>query len=128
MNRVAKWEDHQRKEVADWYKELLEKINLSDYTKYKHIQDVVGMSSRTWRYHVENILHLYMYGYLDKVVISSSKGYILTDDKHLIKEFIIRKRHQFKALAYNAYNLEKALSQSLNMTIDEFIGEAIKEV
>ncbi len=124
MNRVAKLEDEQRKELASYYMELIEPLGLDKgYKKSFEICAVLNMCSRDWRTIVENIMHLYMYNYVDKMVLGTPKGYLLTDDKELINKVLKAKEHQFKALAYNCYNLRKSIQHSDNYTIEEFLQD-----
>lgn len=125
MNRIAKMDDKKRKEMAEYYQEMLGQLGLESYTKTSYIRSVLNMNGRTWRKHVENIMHLYMYDYLDKMVIGTNKGYLLTGDTELINRFLKAKEHQFKALAYNCYNLKKALSHKDNYSIDDYINDAL---
>ena len=127
MNRVAKMNEEQRQDIIAFYKEILERLDLSDYKKSRDITSYLGICSREWRKIVENIMHLYMYDYLDKMVIGTHKGYLYTDDKELIDRFLKAKEHQFKSLAYNCYNLKKSVLRKDNYTIDDFINESLHE-
>lgn len=127
MNRVAKMTEDQRENLIAFYKEVLPQLDLDTHKKTKHIISFLNISGREWRKHVENIMHLYMYNYLDKMVIGTNKGYLLTDDTDLIDRFLKAKEHQFKALAYNCYNLKKAVLHKDNYTIDDYIHESLYE-
>ena len=125
MNRVAKMNEEQRQDIIAFYKEILERVDLSTYKKSSEITSFLNIGSREWRKHVENIMHLYMYNYLDKMVIGTPKGYLLTGDTELINRFLKAKEHQFKSLAYNCYNLKKTVLHKDNYTIDDFISESL---
>lgn len=125
MNRIEKMNDEKRKAMAEYYKELLATLGLNTYKKTSYIRSVLNMDGRTWRKHVENIMHLYMYDYLDEMVIGTNKGYLLTGDVELIERFLKAKEHQFKALAYNCYHLKRALEHKDNFTIDDYITNAM---
>lgn len=127
MNRVAKMSEEQRGNLITFYKEVLPQLGLDTHKKSKHITSFLNISGREWRKHVENIMHLYMYDYLDEMVIGTNKGYLLTGDKELIDRFLKAKEHQFKSLAYNCYNLKKSVLRKDNYTIDDFINESLHE-
>lgn len=127
MNRVAKLEDEQRKELASYYMELIDPLGLDKYKKSSEICCTLNMCSREWRKIVEDLMHLYMYNYVDKMIVGTQKGYLLTDDKELINKVLKAKEHQFKALAYNCYNLKKAIQHSDNYTIEEFLQDNLCE-
>lgn len=126
MNRIAKMEEKERNNLVVYYQELLERLDLDDYKTSKEITRLINMNGREWRKHVENIMHLYMYDYLDKMVVGTQKGYLLTNDKDLINKFLKVKEHQFKSLAYNCYNLKKAVLHKDNYTLEEFLTESVK--
>lgn len=125
MNRIIKIEEGQRKELAAYYEELINRIGLDNYKKTREITKHLSFGAREWRKHTENILHLYIDGYMDKLVVGTRKGYIYTDNEELIKDFIDRKEHQFKAMAYNCYHLKKALLHKDNYTINDFMKDAL---
>lgn len=125
MDRVKLMEKEEREEMIDFYKELVELVGLDTYKTTKEIKNITGMNGRLWRTHVENIMHLYMYDLLDKMVVGNRHGYIYTDDKELIDRFLKAKEHQFKSLAYNCYNLRKSLNRKDNLTFDEYLKECL---
>ena len=125
MNRIIKIEEGQRKELAAYYKGLVEQIGLNEYKKSWQISNRLNIGGREWRRHVENIMHLYMDDYMDKMVVGTNKGYIYTNDPELINHFLKVKEHQFKALAYNCYNLRKSLLHKNNYTIDDFLKDSL---
>ena len=125
MNRIIKIEEEERKELAAYYEELIERIDLEDFKKTREITKYLNIGGREWRKHVENIMHLYMDDYMDKMVVGTNKGYIYTNDPELINRFLKAKEHQFKALAYNCYNLRKSLLHKNNYTIDEFLKDSL---
>lgn len=125
MNRIVKIDEEQRKELVAYYEELIERINLEDFKKTREITKHLSFGAREWRKHVENIMHLYMDDYMDKMVVGTNKGYIYTNDHELINRFLKAKEHQFKALAYNCYNLRKSLLHKNNYTIDDYLKDSL---
>lgn len=125
MNRIEKIEDE--KVIAGMigdYQTIIDKLGgLDNYMKAKEITKILGINDRKWRTIVENIMHLYMHNYTSQMIIGTNRGYILTDDTELIKRFLKAKEHQFKALAYNCYNLKKSLLHKNNYTINDFLEE-----
>lgn len=125
MNRIKVMKKEEIEEMIEFYKELVEKIGLDTYKTTKQITNITGMNGRVWRTQVENIMHLYMYDLLDKMVVGNRHGYIYTDDKELINRFLKAKEHQFKSLAYNCYNLKKSLDRKENLTFDEYLKDSL---
>ena len=125
MNRIKNLNEAARKQLAEDYIDLANYVGLDDYKKMKVISHQIYIDDRKWRKIVEDLMHLYMYGYVDKMIVSSPKGYILTNDPELIDKFLKAKEHQFKALAYNCYHLRKALLHKDNYTINDFIEESL---
>lgn len=121
MNRIKNLNEDEIKELKEKYDELLKKIDLSKYKKSRSICRILKINSREWRKKVEDIMHLFTFGYYDKLIISNNKGYILTDDKELIEKYLIAKENQFKSLAYNHYHLKKAIIKKYNFNINDFI-------
>lgn len=122
MNRIESMSIEQRKEAAEFYKNLIDKIDLSSYKKSPEICEVLNISDREWRKHVENIMNLYRYGLLDKLVVGTSKGYIYTNDSDLILAMCKAKEHQFKSMAYNCYRLKKELLPTNNYSFNDFLS------
>ncbi len=127
MNRVAKLEDEARKELASYYMEMISTLGLEEYKKSSEICAALNMNDREWRKIVEDISHLYMYNYVDKMIIGTTKGYLLTDDKELINKVLKAKEHQFKSLAYNCYNLKKAIKHKDNYTMEDYLIDNLCE-
>lgn len=127
MNRIAKIEDEKVIEgMINEYQTIINELGgLDDYMKAKEITKILGINDRRWRTIVENIMHLYMHNYISQMVVGTNKGYILTDDKELIKKFLDAKENQFKALAYNCYNLRKSVSHKDNYTMYDFLKECL---
>ena len=125
MNRVAKIEDEKViEEMIGEYQTIISELGgLDDFMKAREITKILGVSDRSWRKIVEDVMHLYMHNYTSQMIIGTNRGYILTDDTELIKRFIRAKEHQFKALAYNCYNLKKSLLHKNNYTINDFLEE-----
>ena len=125
MNRVAKIEDEKViEEMIGEYQTIISELGgLDDFMKAREITKILGVSDRSWRKMVEDVMHLYMHNYTSQMIIGTNRGYILTDDTELIKRFIRAKEHQFKALAYNCYNLKKSLLHKNNYTINDFLEE-----
>ncbi|EOZ2853503.1 hypothetical protein ACQQ4G_003113 [Listeria monocytogenes] len=124
MNRIERMSQEERLERADFYKELMKLIDLSSYKKTPEICEALGMCERVWRKHVENIMNLYRYGLLDKLVIGTPKGYIYTNDPDLILAMCRAKEKQFKSMAYNCYRLRKELLPLNNYSFNEFLSSA----
>lgn len=125
MNRIKNLNEEERKAKAEDYIDLINCIGLDEHKTIGRITSKINVNDRQWRKIVEDVMHLYMYGYVDKMIVSSPKGYILTNDPELINKFLKAKEHQFKALAYNCYNLRKALLHKDNYTINDFIKESL---
>lgn len=125
MNRIAKIEDEKVIEemIGDYQTIINELGGLDEFMKSKDITKKLGINDRAWRTIVEDVMHLYMHNYTSQMIVGTNKGYILTDDTELIKKFIRAKEHQFKALAYNCYNLKKSLLHKNNYTINDFLEE-----
>lgn len=125
MNRVIKMDEEERLYKATYYNNLVEMIGLDNYKTTKVIKRLLHISDREWRKHVENIMHLYMYKYLDKMVVGTNKGYIYTNDPELIDRFLELKEKQFKSMAYNCYNLKKAQLHKDNYSIEDYIKDSL---
>lgn len=125
MNRIEKIEDEKViGEMIKGYQSIINELGgLDDFMKSKEITKKLGINDRRWRTIVEDIMHLYMHNYITKMIVGTQKGYILTDDTEIIKRFLKAKEHQFKALAYNCYNLKKSLLHKNNYTINDFLEE-----
>lgn len=127
MNRIAKLSNEKRKEMAEYYQEILKPLGLETHKKSSELTKALNINSRMLRKHIENIMHLYMWNYMDKMIIGTTKGYLYTGDTELINKFLKVKEHQFKSLAYNCYNLKKAIQHRYNYTIDEFLNDTLCE-
>lgn len=127
MNRIISKTEEQKKELASTYNMVIEQLGLNEYKKSKEISKELKITDRTWRKHTENIMNLYRLGYMDKVVIGTIKGYIATNDKNIIDNFLKAKNNQFKSMASNYYKLKKALIEKENYSIDDFVEELKKE-
>lgn len=127
MNRIISKTEEQKKELASTYNMVIEQLGLNEYKKSKEISKELKITDRMWRKHTENIMNLYRLGYMDKVVIGTIKGYIATNDKNIIDNFLKAKNNQFKSMASNYYKLKKALIEKENYSIDDFVEELKKE-
>ena len=122
MNRIEAMNTEQRKEAADFYKSLINQVDLSSYKKTPEIIEVLQISDREWRKIVEDVMNLYRYGLLSKLVVGTSKGYIYTNDPDLILAMCKAKEKQFKSMAYNCYRLRKELFPLNNYSFNDFLS------
>lgn len=122
MNRIEVMTNEQKQNMADFYKDLISQIDLNSYKKTPAICDVLKISDREWRKHVENIMNLYRYGFLDKLIVGTSKGYIYTNDSNLILAMCKAKEKQFKSMAYNCYRLKKEILPIDNYSFNDFLA------
>ena len=122
MNRIEAMNTEQRKEAADFYKSLINQVDLSSYKKTPEIIEVLQISDREWRKIVEDVMNLYRYGLLSKLVVGTSKGYIYTNDPDLILAMCKAKEKQFKSMAYNCYRLRKELLPLNNYSFNDFLS------
>lgn len=122
MNRIEALDDSQRLEKAKFYKDLLNQIDLSTYKKTPEICEVLEVSGREWRACVEDIMNLYRYGLISKMVVGTPKGYIYTNDPELILSMCKAKEKQFKSMAYNCYRLRKEVLPLNNYSFNDFLS------
>ena len=122
MNRIEALNDAERDEKAEFYKDLIKQIDLSTYKKTPEICNVLDVTGREWRTYVEDIMNLYRYGLLNKLVVGTPKGYIFTDDPDLILSMCKAKEKQFKSMAYNCYRLRKEVLPLNNYSFKDFLS------
>ena len=122
MNRIEALDSAQRLEKAAFYKDLIEQIDLSTYKKTPEICNVLDVTGREWRTYVEDIMNLYRYGLINKLVVGTPKGYIYTNDPDLILTMCKAKEKQFKSMAYNCYRLRKEVLPLNNYSFKDFMS------
>ena len=122
MNRIEALSDAEKHEKAQFYKDLIKQIDLSTYKKTPEICEVLDVTGREWRACVEDIMNLYRYGFISKLVVGTPKGYIYTDDPDLILSMCKAKEKQFKSMAYNCYRLRKEVLPLNNYSFKEFLS------
>lgn len=118
MNRIEKLTEIKRQRLAESYNYFLDVLNLIEYKKSDEICKELKVTPRMWRYHCENIMNLYRLGYMDRLVIGTTKGYIATNDKSIINKQLKAKERQFKSMAYNYYNLKKTIINDNDYTLE----------
>lgn len=124
MDRIKGLSLEERKVLASEYKLLIDNLDIQNEEKtiFK-INDELGkrgieMDSRKFRKICEDIMHLFIYGELDFLVVGNKKGYKATNDEKDFESFLKKKHHQFIALSANYYQLRKTLETSKNMTFN----------
>ena len=122
MNRIEALSNVEKHEKAQFYKDLIKQIDLSTYKKTPEICNVLDVTGREWRAYVEDIMNLYRYGFISKLVVGTPKGYIYTDDPDLILSMCKAKEKQFKSMAYNCYRLRKEVLPLNNYSFKEFLS------
>ncbi len=122
MNRIEALSNVERHEKAQFYKDLIKQIDLSTYKKTPEICEVLNVTGREWRACVEDIMNLYRYGLISKLVVGTPKGYIFTDDPQLILSMCKAKEKQFKSMAYNCYRLRKEVLPLNNYSFKDFLS------
>ena len=122
MNRIEALTSAEKIEKADFYKDLVKKIDLSTYKKTPEICSLLNITGREWRTYVEDIMNLYRYGFISKLVVGTQKGYIYTDDPELILSMCKARERQFKSMAYNCYRLRKEVLPLNNYSFKDFLS------
>ena len=122
MNRIEALSNVERHEKAQFYKDLIKQIDLSTYKKTPEICNVLDVTGREWRAYVEDIMNLYRYGLINKLIVGTPKGYIFTDDPELILAMCKAKEKQFKSMAYNCYRLRKEVLPLNNYSFKDFLS------
>lgn len=124
MDRIKNMDEQERIELSKYYKGLVESLGLNEnYVKSKEITDRLHITDRVWRKHCENMLFLYNYRYLDKLLVGNQKGYIYTSDSRIIEAFLDAKENEFKSKAYNFYTTTKAIRQRDNLRFEDVLSE-----
>lgn len=124
MNRIAKLNEDERLKFTTIYNTICNYIFTEDrFYKTPEILSKLQeldfeFNDRTWRNVVENIMNLFIYGYLDKMVVGLNNGYKLTNDVEDIRMLLQKKRKQFISLAVNYNELAKAMGKRNNITFD----------
>lgn len=122
MNRFIKLNNDDLKETAEAYKIVIDICELENrYVKSDEIKKELGISPRTFRRTVEDVLHLYTRGLLPKMIVGTAHGYIYTNDVDLIQNEINHRVAQFKSIAYNWYKVQKKISHNDNLTLEDFL-------
>ena len=122
MNRINNVVEEHKKELAKTYKELIELAYMEDYfVKSDTLQLIWGCNSRKIRYIVEDVLHLYLGGYLPKLILGTHWGYIYTNDAKLIEPYLKKKENHWKAECINCYYLQKRFNNKDNTTLKDYI-------
>lgn len=122
MNRFIKINNEDLKETAEAYKIVIDICELENrYVKSDEIKKELGISPRTFRRMVEDVLHLYTRGLLPKMIVGTAHGYIYTNDIDLIQNEINHRVAQFKSIAYNWYKVQKKISNNGNLTLEDFL-------
>lgn len=123
MNRFINKSEAEIQSIVEYYDYFIELSGIKDKPLYSdEIAKYVGKCGRNVRHMVEDIMHLYMMGYLDKMIIGTKKGYIYTDDRDLILKVLKSREKQWKSMCYNCYHLMKKIYNQDNVTIDEYIN------
>lgn len=122
MNRINNVVEEHKKELAKTYKELIDLAYMEDYfVKSDTLQLIWGCNGRKIRYIVEDVLHLYLSGYLPKLILGTHWGYIYTNDAKLIEPYLKKKENHWKAECINCYYLQKRFNNKDNTTLKDYI-------
>ena len=124
MNRIINLQEEQdRKDLANYYLSIIQFLNLEkNYVKGDDISSLLNIKRRQWNKIVEDVLHLYVSGVLDKLLIGTKNGFIYTNDEQIIDKFITSRKNHFKSQAYNTYAVFKKFKNRNNTTIEEFLN------
>lgn len=123
MNRINKLEEENaKKDLAENYKRLIRIAVMEDYyVKNETLQILWGCNERKVRYIVEDVLHLYLGGYLPKLIIGTHYGYIYTNDADIVEPYLKKKEQHWKAECINCYYLQKRFNNKDNTTLQDYI-------
>lgn len=123
MNRINKFEqEEQKRELANQYKDLIRIAQMEDYfVKSEILQLLWGCNDRKVRYIVEDVLHLYLAGYMPKLIVGTHYGYIYTSDAKIIEPYLKKKEQHWKAECVNCYYLKKRFENKDNTTLQDYI-------
>ena len=123
MNRINNFVEEQKKELANQYKGLIDVAHLEEaYVEAKTLQLVWGVgSTRKVRYIVEDVLHLYLAGYLPKLIIGTHYGYIYSNDAEIVEPYLKKKEQHWKSECVNCYYLQKRFRNKDNMTMKDYV-------
>lgn len=124
MNRIKKLDENKRIKTALIYKTISDNVFTENrYYKTDEILNILAQlglefSDRSWRKFVEDTMNLFIYEYVDKMIVGSTEGYKLTNNVDDIAKFLERKRNQFLSLATNFNKLAKAMGERNNMNFE----------
>lgn len=122
MNRINKFEEEQKKDLANSYYFLIKLAELEErYVESKTLEILWGCSGRKVRTIVEDVLHLYLGGYLSKLIIGTHYGYIYTNNPEIIEPFLRKKEQHWKSECINCYYLQKRFNNKNNMTMKDYV-------
>lgn len=134
MNRLKIYKDEQKndeacKELAKVYLKFIEEAKLDkNYIYAKDLAKVFGFTqTRSLRKVVEDVLHLYLAGYLDKVIVGTRHGYTYTDDVELLYKQYSERYNQCKSMISNCYYMLKRIRNG-NLSYKEFKKQFFNEL
>lgn len=124
MNRIINLQQEQdRKDLANYYLSIIQFLNLEEnYVKGDDISSLLNIKRRQWNRICEDVLHLYVAGVLDKLLIGTKNGFIYTNDEIIISKFIDARRNHFKSQAYNTYAVFRKFKNRNNATLEDFLN------
>lgn len=124
MDRIANLEHKKRVELATQYKSLISSLGLFNekQTIYKlasrNLYVEENLSGRKFRKIAEDIMYLFIYDYLDFLIVGDKNGYFATNKQEELEAYLKKKHRQFLALSKNYYTLKKCLLNKINLSID----------
>jgi hypothetical protein len=122
MNRINKYVEENKKKLANDYLNLIGLSYMEErYVKSKVLQELWGCNDRQVRYVVEDVLHLYLAGYLPKLIIGTHFGYIYTNNPEIVEPYLHKKEQHWKSECVNCYYLQKRFNNKNNMTIKDYV-------
>ena len=123
MNRIMEKEKEQDiKDLANNYLYLINVAEMDErYVESKYLELLWSKSGREVRHVVEDILHLYLAGYLPKLIVGTRYGYIYTNNSEIIGPFLEKKERHWKSECINCYYLQKRFRNKNNMTLKDYL-------
>ena len=122
MNRINKFEEEQKKDLANKYLYFINIAEMDErYVESKTLELLWGECGRNVRYIVEDVLHLYLAGYLPKLIVGTRYGYIYTNNPTIIEPFLEKKEQHWKSECINCYYLQKRFRNKNNMTMKDYL-------
>ena len=123
MNRIMELEKEQDiKDLANNYLYLINVAEMDErYVESKYLELLWGKCGRKVRCIVEDILHLYLAGYLPKLIVGTRYGYIYTNNPEIIGPFLEKKERHWKSECINCYYLQKRFRNKNNMTLKDYL-------